>query len=106
MPGYCGLIRCAEFIHGGVGVQINLSKGFASSFLTFVVRGGIRSDALYGQQYEFEFSSMAPFADCFNKKIWDLGVSAGYGFHTPIGDLIFGVGFNKDMQLALYLELE
>ena len=107
MPGYSSDILVSDFITGGVGVQWNLSRGFASSFLTAVVRGGVRSDMMYGLfSSGVDFDSWVPFKDSFTSHIWDLGVSVGYGFHTPIGDLIFGVGFNKDMQLALYIELE
>ena len=54
---------------------------------------------------ETEFDSMIPFKDSFTSGLWDLGISVGYGVSTPVGDLIFGVGFNKNLQLALYLEL-
>ena len=107
MPGYSSDILVADFITGGVGIQWNLSRGFASSFLTAVIRGGVRSHMMYGLfSSGYDFESWVPFKDSFTSGRWDLGISVGYGFHTPIGDLIFGAGFNKDMQLALYLELE
>ena len=107
MPGYASDVLVADFITGGFGVQWNLTRGFASSFVTAVVRGGVRSDMMYGLNYIMsDFDSWVPFKDSFTSKIWDLGISVGYGFHTAIGDLIFGVGFNKDLQLALYLELK
>jgi hypothetical protein len=106
MPGYASGTLMAEFITAGVGVQVNLSHSFASSYLSLVVRGAIRSDVQYGWMYmDKEFGTMVPFKDCFDKGFWDLGVSVGYGFNTPVGDIIIGAGFNKDLQLALYLEL-
>ena len=109
MPGYVAGTFMAEFIYGGVGVQINLKKGFADSFLAFLVRGGIRSDVQYGW-YNYaertDFDSMVPFSGCFSSdSLWDLGLSVGYGFSTPVGDVLLGAGFNKDLQLALYVEL-
>lgn len=107
MPGYSSDIMIADFITGGFGMQWNLSRGFASSFVTAVIRGGVRSNMMYGLfNTGYDFESWVPFKDSFTSGLWDLGISVGYGFHTPIGDLIFGAGFNKDMQLALYLELE
>ena len=108
MPGYAAGTFMAEFFNGGVGVQINLKKGFAPSFLAFVVRGGVRSDVSYGwysyAEHE-DFDSMIPFSDCFTSGIWDLGASVAFGFSTPVGDILFGAGFNKNLQLALYFEL-
>ncbi len=107
MPGYASDVLVADFITGGVGVQLNLTRGFASSFITAVVRGGVRSDMKFGLNYILsDFDSWVPFKDSFTSGLWDLGISIGFGFHTPIGDLIFGAGFNKDQQLALYLELK
>ena len=105
MPGYSSDILAADFIYGGVGAQFKISSGFASSFLSVVVRGGVRSKVLYGLTQETEFESMIPFKDSFTSGIWDLGISVGYGLSTPVGDLILGAGFNKNMQLALYVEL-
>jgi len=105
MPGYSSDILCADFIIGGVGAQFNLSTGIASGYLSVVVRGGVRSDILYGLTQETDFESMIPFKDSFTSGKWDLGISVGYGFSTPVGDIILGAGFNKNMQLALYLEL-
>ena len=105
MPGYAAGTLMSEFIIGGFGVQVNLSQSFASSYLAFVVRGGIRSDVTYGWANHGEFGTMVPFKDCFDKKIWDLGASVGYGFSTPVGDIIVGAGFNKDLQLSIYVEL-
>ena len=105
MPGYSSDILCADFITGGVGAQFNLSTGIASGYLSVVVRGGVRSNILYGLTQETEFESMIPFKDSFTSGKWDLGISVGYGFSTPVGDIILGAGFNKNMQLALYLEL-
>ena len=105
MPGYSVDVLCADFVYGGFGTQFNLSNGFVSSFLSVVVRGGVRSKNLYGIMEETEFDSMIPFKDSFTSGLWDLGISVGYGVSTPVGDLIFGVGFNKNLQLALYLEL-
>lgn len=105
MPGYSSDILAADFIYGGVGAQFKISSGFASSFLSVVVRGGVRSKVLYGLTQETEFESMIPFKDSFTSGKWDLGISVGYGFSTPVGDIILGAGFNKNMQLALYVEL-
>jgi len=108
MPGYSSDIMFADFIYGGVGAQFQLSSGFASSFLSVVIRGGVRSNLLYGINNAIakeEFTSWAPFVECFTSGKWDLGLSVGYGIHTIIGDLIFGVGFNKNLQMALYIEL-
>ncbi len=107
MPGYASDILIADFITAGVGVQWNLTKGFASSFITAVARGGVRSNVGYGivSLFDQEFDSWVPFKDSFTSGLWDLGLSVGYGFNTPVVDLIFGVGFNKNLQLALYIEL-
>ena len=105
MPGYAAGTMMGEFITAGFGVQVNLSQSFASSYIAFVVRGGIRSDVYYGWYNHASYGTMIPFKDCLDKKIWDLGASVGYGFSTPIGDIIVGAGFNKEMQLALYVEL-
>lgn len=108
MPGYAAGTFMAEFVNGGVGVQINLKKSFASSFLAFVVRGGVKADVQYGwypySEHE-EFDSMIPFSGCFTSGLWDLGLSVAYGFSTPVGDVLFGAGFNKNLQLALYVEM-
>ena len=108
MPGYSSDILYADFIYGGVGAQFKLSTGFASSFLSVQIRGGVRSDMQYGLYSSIstdEFESMIPFAECFTSGKWDLGISVGYGLHTFVGDVIFGVGFNKNLQMALYIEL-
>lgn len=105
MPGYCTGSLMAEYITAGLGVQVNLSRSFASSYIAFVVRGGIRSDVGYGWMNAGEFGTMVPFKDCFDKNIWEVGASVGYGFRTPIGDIILGAGFNSRLQMSLYLEL-
>ncbi len=105
MPGYSAGTLMGEFITAGFGAQFNLTHSFASSFIAFVVRGGIRSDVFYGWYNSGAYGTMIPFKDCFDKKIWDLGISVGYGFSTPVGDVLVGAGFNKDLQLALYVEL-
>lgn len=107
VPGYAIGLRYAEFIYGGLGIQIALKSGFISNFLALVVRAGIKSDIKYGWEGWLnnpEFNSMVPFSS-MNLEEWDLGVSVGYGVSTPIGDLVFGVGFNKNLQLALYVEM-
>ncbi|MBP5162210.1 MAG: patatin-like phospholipase family protein, partial [Spirochaetales bacterium] len=98
MPGYAAGSLMGEFINGGLGLQITLKEGFASSFLAFIVRGGIRSDVQYGWSNYAEFDSKIPFSGL---KTWDVGGSVGYGFSTPVGDIIFGAGFNNNLQLAL-----
>ncbi|MBP5162209.1 MAG: patatin-like phospholipase family protein [Spirochaetales bacterium] len=107
MPGYAAGTFMSEYVTGGVGVQVNLKKSFASSYLAFVVRGGVRADVMYGWYgyYAAEFDSMIPFSGCFTSGIWDLGASVGWGLSTPVGDVLVGAGFNKDLQLALYVEL-
>ena len=107
VPGYAIGMRYAEFINGGIGIQVDLKSGFISNFLALVVRAGIKSDIKYGWEGWLnnpEFKSMVPFSS-LNLEEWDIGVSVGYGVSTPIGDLIFGVGFNKNYQLALYVEM-
>jgi len=49
--------------------------------------------------------SQTPFAECFSSGIWDLGISVGCGIATPVGDVIIGAGFNKDLKMSLYFEL-
>ena len=108
MPGYSAGTFMGEFVTAGVGVQFNLKKSFASSYMAFVLRGGVRSDVRYGwygYYDEDKFDSMIPFSDCFQSGIWDLGLSVGWGLSTPVGDVLVGAGFNKDLQLALYVEL-
>ena len=107
VPGYAIGSRYSEFIMGGLGIQVSLKPGFISNFLALVVRAGIRSDIKYGWTGLLDnpdFDSMVPFSS-LNTKRWDLGVSIGYGVSTPIGDLIFGAGFNNQKQLALYVEM-
>lgn len=107
VPGYAIGSRYSEFIMGGLGIQVSLKPGFISNFLALVVRAGIRSDIKYGWTGLLDnpdFDSMVPFSS-LNTKRWDLGVSIGYGVSTPIGDLIFGAGFNNQKQLALYVEI-
>ena len=108
MPGYSSDIMFADFIYAGVGAQFKLSEGFASTFLSVVIRGGLRSTIAYGLNNALvpdEFTSWAPFVECFTSGKWDLGISVGYGVHTFVGDMIFGVGFNKNLHMALYIEL-
>ena len=108
MPGYSVDILYADFIYGGAGVQFQLTSGFVSTFLSVVVRGGVRADLQYGIISTFgdeDFNSWTPFADCFTSGKWDLGIAVGYGIHSIIGDMILGVGFNKNLQMALYVEL-
>ena len=107
VPGYAIGTRYAEFINGGIGIQVDLKSGFISNFIALVVRAGIKSEIKYGWEGIIsnpEFKSMVPFSS-MNLNEWDIGVSVGYGVSTPIGDLIFGVGFNKNYQLALYVEM-
>ena len=107
VPGYAIGSRYSEFIMGGLGIQVSLKPGFISNFLALVVRAGIRSDIKYGWTGLLDnpdFDSMVPFSS-LNTKRWDLGVSIGYGVSTPIGDLVFGAGFNNHLQLALYVEM-
>lgn len=108
MPGYSPDILYADFICGGAGVQFQLTSGFVSTFLSVVIRGGVRADLQYGIFSALgvvDFDSWAPFADSFTSGKWDLGISVGYGIHSLLGDMILGVGFNKNLQLALYVEL-
>ena len=102
MPGYSILSRYGEFVNGGIGLQIDLKPGFISSFLAILGRVGIRSDVGYGWYNRKSFESMIPFSDL---NVFDYGISIGYGLSTPVGDLLFGAGFNNHMQLALYVEM-
>lgn len=108
VPGYAIGSRYAEFINGGLGIQVSIKPGFVSSFIALVVRAGIKSSIKYGWEGWIvdnpEFKSMVPFSS-LEPEHWDLGVSLGYGFSTPVGDLVFGAGFNNHMQLALYVEM-
>ncbi|MBQ7507713.1 MAG: patatin-like phospholipase family protein [Spirochaetales bacterium] len=103
MPGYAAGTLYSDFITGGIGLQIELKRGFANRFLSIEIRGGVRSEHKYAFIVGEEFSSMIPFSDSF--QAWDLGIAAGLGLGTPVGDIIIGAGFNKDLQLALYLEV-
>ena len=104
MPGYSYGTFCTDFITGGVGIKWMLLKGVISDYISVIIRGGIRSSHIYGIRGE-EYESKTPFSDCFSSGIWDLGISVGYGVSTPVGDVVIGAGFNKDMKLALYFEL-
>lgn len=109
MPGYSADILYADFIYGGVGAQYQLTSGFVSSFLSVVIRGGVRADLQYGIANSLlidDFASWSPFVECFTSGKWDLGISVGYGIRTLFGDMIFGVGFNKNLQMALYVEIK
>ena len=107
MPGYATGSLYGEFITLGFGAQYQLSKSFTSTYIAAVIRGGVRADVKYASSLEEskEFTSYVPFKDCFESGLWDLGISVGYGIGTPIGDIILGVGFNKNLQLALYVQL-
>ena len=104
MPGYSCDTLCNDFIFGGLGFDLLLSSGILSDHITVVIRGGLRSSHVFGSEGE-TYGSAIPFADCFSSGLWDLGVSAGYGFSSPVGDVILGVGINKDLKIALYLEV-
>ena len=105
MPGYAYGTLCSEYISAGVGVKWMLLKGLLSSdYIAVNVRGGVRSSHLFGQSGE-EYESQTPFAECFSSGIWDLGISVGCGIATPVGDVIIGAGFNKDLKMSLYFEL-
>lgn len=103
VPGYVPGIRYTDFITGGMNLQIELGSGFVNRFLSIGIRGGVRSERAYKYIAVKPFESLIPFAYCFEH--WDLGINAGLGLGTPVGDIIIGVGFNKDLQLALYFEL-
>ncbi len=107
MPGYGADTRYTDFIYGGAGVQIRLNKGILSDFLSIVVRGGVRSDHLYGEFTQFynTYRSWIPFSDCFDSPNWDLGASIGFGLNSPVGDIIVGAGYNLRQQLTIFLEL-
>ena len=106
MPGYAIGTFFSDFVYGGAGVQINLSKSFVSSFLSIVVRGGVRTDVGFGiDNNAYEFATEYLCVDSFTSGIWDLGISVGLGVSSPVGDVILGAGFNKNMQLAFYAEL-
>ena len=104
MPGYSYDVLCNDFIYGGVGLNLLLSSGIFDDFISVVIRGGVRSSHIFGNEGE-AYGSRIPFADCFSSGLWDLGISAGYGFSTPVGDVVLGFGINKDLRFALYLEV-
>ncbi len=107
MPGYAN-ISAHEFMNAGVGLQYRLSDSFVSSYLALVLKAGIRSYYLYGTETLIypDLYDMVPFSYCFGEnRVFDYGASLGYGFSTPIGDFVIGVGFNNHLQLAIYFEL-
>ena len=103
MPGYAYGTFCNEFINAGLALKWRLSHAILSDYLAFAVRGGVRSSHFFGS-YSEHLDSQVPFGDCFNG-LWDLGASVGYGFSTPVGDVLVGAGINKDLKFALYIEL-
>ena len=107
MPGYATGSLFGEYITLGFGAQYQLSKSFTSTYIAAVIRGGVRADVKYASAMEefHEFTTFVPFKECFSSGLWDLGISVGYGIGTPVGDIILGAGFNKDLQLSLYIEL-
>ena len=108
MPGYTSDIQYTDFIYGGAEMQILLSKGILSDFLSIVVRGGVRSIHQYNLDtliFEGSYKSYLPFADCFDKPYWDLGVAIGFGLNTPVGDIVIGSGYNLRNQLTFFVEI-
>ena len=107
MPGYAMGTLYGEFMTLGFGAQYQLSKSFTTTYIAAVIRGGVRADVKYDSSWAetHEFTSYVPFKDCFESGLWDLGISVGYGIGTPVGDIILGVGFNKNLQLALFVQL-
>ena len=104
MPGYAYGTYCNSFISSGVGVRFFLNSRILTDYISVVVRGGVRSSNIFGVIGE-PYGSQVPFSDCFSSGMWDLGASAGYGFSTPVGDMVIGLGLNKDLKFALYVEL-
>ena len=104
MPGYAYGTYCSNFICSGVGVRLFLNSGLLTDYISIAVKGGLRSSHIFGVKGE-SYGSQIPFADCFSSGLWDLGASAGYGFSTPVGDMVIGLGINKDLKFALYVEL-
>ncbi len=104
MPGYAYGTYCNSFISSGVGVRFFLNGRILTDYISVVVRGGVRSSGIFGVIGE-TYGSQVPFADCFSSGLWDLGASVGYGFSSPVGDMVIGLGLNKDLKFALYVEL-
>ncbi len=108
VPGYSLDVYYTDFIYGGAEMQVLLSKGILSDFLSIVVRGGVRSDHLLSYDsfiFNGTYRSDMPFGDCFDDPYWDLGASIGFGLNTPVGDIIIGTGFNLRKQLTFFVEI-
>jgi hypothetical protein len=105
VPGYNYGTLVRDSIVAGVGYQRNLKRGVISSFFDVQIRFGLRSEDFYDFIPE-PAESMRPFYECFHDGHWDLGIGVGYGLSTPVGDVIIGLGINKDLLVSFYLEMK
>ena len=105
LPGYNYGSLVRDGILAGVGYQRALNTGMISSFVSVEVRAGLRSEDFY-DFYPDPAQSMRPFYECFHNGHWDLGIGVGYGLSTPVGDILMGIGINKDLLVSLYFEVK
>ena len=105
LPGYNYGSLTRDSMFAGIGYQRALKTGMISSYLQVEVRAGLRSEDFY-DFWPGAAESKTPFYECFNGGHWDLGLGVGYGFSTPIGDILVGVGINKDLLVSFYFEVK
>lgn len=105
LPGYNYGTLVRDGMIAGIGYQRNLKSGIISSYLAVEVRAGIRSKDIY-DVFQLPAESKTPFYECFNNGKWDLGLGVGYGLSTPVGDLLIGLGINKDLMVSFYFEMK
>lgn len=105
LPGYNYGSLTRDSMLVGVGYQRALKTGMISRYLQVELRAGLRSDEFY-DFWPDTAESNTPFYECFNGGHWDLGLGVGYGLSTPVGDLLIGVGINKDLLVSFYFEMK